>query len=66
MLSNMELYGVDIVPKVSKRVCSERITLLEKNLVKVKHAKPLGEVCDKQLIEIIKAIQFWQRMRDEK
>ena len=63
MITNLELYGTEDVPKIPAGICNERIALLEDNLDNCIQ-KPLGEQSSYKEVVIIKAIKFWKSMRD--
>jgi len=60
MISNLELYGTDDVPKINKEDCNKRIKLLNKHKSEI-YNKPDSNYT---LVKIEEAIKFWSRMRD--
>lgn len=60
MISNLELYGTDNVPRINKNDCNKRIELLKAHKAEV-YDKPDSNYT---LLKIEEAIKFWSRMRD--
>jgi len=63
MLTNMQLYGTDNVPRVAKEVCNVRLRLLHKRLSEVVHDETI-ESNNHVITQIIKAQNFWKSLRD--
>jgi len=60
MISNLELYRTDDVPRINKNDCNKRIALLKAHKAKV-YDKPDSNYT---LLKIEEGIKFWSRMRD--
>ncbi len=63
MISNMELYGTNDVPKVPEKVCNERIGLLKERLevlVSVHFMEQNNDLINK----VQEGITFWTKLRD--
>ena len=63
MLTNLELYGTEDVPRVPADVCNERIAML-KNRLEVEASKFFMEQDNNLINTLLKAIKHWQRLRD--
>ncbi len=63
MLSNLELYGREDIPKVPETVCNFRILLLKENLAKLTSVHFMEQ--DNNSINVVKkAIEHWEQLRD--
>ncbi len=63
MITNLELYGREDVPPIPEHVANFRIALLKENLKKLTSVHWTAQ--DNSVINnIIKAIGFWERLRD--
>jgi len=63
MISNLELYGREDVPKVPETVCNFRIKLLKERLemlVSVHYMEQNNDLINK----VQKAITFWTKLRN--
>jgi len=63
MITNLELYGTENVPKVPKKVCNERLALLEVHLKKVM-SKHWMEHDNHTINLILSAKRHWAKLRD--
>jgi hypothetical protein len=64
MLSNMDLYGTDDVPPISKEDANKRIALLEKRLAFLT-SLPLKVQSSYTETKVIEAIRFWKRLSNQ-
>ncbi len=63
MITNLELYGREDVPRVPEHVCNFRLQLLEENLKRLTSVHYMEQ--DNDLINnVIKAQTFWRKLRD--
>ncbi len=63
MTTNLELYGIEDVPRVPAEHCNTRLYLLNKRLGEVLAKGTLGK--DNYTIsQILKAQKFWKSLRD--
>jgi len=63
MITNMELYGREDIPKVPEHVCNFRLRLLKerlKALVSIHYMEWDNDTINK----VQKAITFWEKMRE--
>jgi len=62
-MTNAQLYGTNDVPRISKEDCNKRIELLNKRLGEV---STVDMMCKNTFLitKIIKAKEFWSRLRD--
>jgi len=63
MLTNLELYGTEDVPKVPRGVCDKRIGLLRNRLGDLLSVHFMSHD-NNSINEVQKAIKFWQQLRD--
>jgi len=63
MITNLELYGTEDVPKVDEKTCNRRIELLNKRL-KEESSKHYMIQNNNLLNTLTKAIRHWHKLRD--
>ena len=63
MITNLELYGTDDVPKVDKKTCNRRLELLEEHMQKLISVHFMKQD-NRMLNEVMKAKRHWTRLRD--
>lgn len=63
MLTNMELYGTEFVPKVPKGVCNIRLELLEVHLQKLMSGN-FWTWNNRSINQILAAKRHWTKLRD--
>ena len=63
MLSNLELYGTNDVPKVDKKTCNIRLYLLKEHMKKLLSVHFM-EQDNNTINEVTKAINHWKRLKN--
>ena len=63
MITNLELYGTEDVPKVDEKTCNRRIELLNERL-KEESSKHYMIQNNNLLNTLTKAIKHWRQLRD--
>ena len=63
MLSNLELYGTNDVPRVPKKTCNIRLALLKKHMRELLSVHFM-EQDNNTMNEVTKAIKHWEQLRD--